>query len=235
MLKLSTYKTFTIEEDIIHHLMFQTFFHKRNGLFYGKLGIAIVFFELGRYRNNLVYTDYAEDLKNLLPNKINDKMTLDFATGLSGYGWGVEYMVQQQFIDNDNTEICTDIDRNIMLMNIQRLSDLSLEKGLEGFLHYILIRIVGAKIKKIPIPFDKQYLKDTYIRLQSIPDEEISNGLCYLKQAFVSYLDTGLLNYRPDISLFINAIELNNEEDIFSAKLGLSNGLAGNLLKIVNR
>jgi len=44
MQKLSTYRTFTLEEEIIHHLMLQTASIKRNGLLYGKLGIALAFF-----------------------------------------------------------------------------------------------------------------------------------------------------------------------------------------------
>ena len=64
------YVQFTLEEQIIHHLILNAYSLKRNGLFYGKLGIAIVFFECGKYWNNHVYTDYAIELKNSLPKKL---------------------------------------------------------------------------------------------------------------------------------------------------------------------
>jgi len=235
MLKPSTYRTFIIEEEMIHHLMLQTVSIKRNGLFYGKLGIAIAFFEYGKYRHNPIYTDYAKELKDSLPQKIEDNISLDFATGLCGFGWGIEYMVQHQFIDSDSAKVCADIDQRIMTMNMRRMTNLSLENGLEGFLHYILIRIKGAKMRGNPIPFDNVFLKDTYDSLISLNSlsvnaENVSNGL---KQAFISYMDTGLLFYQPDISLFISDLEIKNEEDILSAKLGLSDGLAGKLVKIV--
>ena len=213
--------------------MLQTVSLKRNGLFFGKLGIAIAFFKCGKYRNNSVFIDYAKEIKDGLPNKIDGNMPLDYATGLSGFGWGVEYMVQHQFVDSESAEVCIDIDQRIMIMNMCRITDLSLESGLEGFLHYILIRIKGAKMRNIPIPFDDVYLKDAYERLQSLPGKDVSKNLSSLKQAFISYMDYDSLIYQPDISLFINDIEIKTEEDILSAKLGLSDGLAGKLVRMV--
>jgi len=206
----------------------------RNGLLYGKIGVTISFFEYGRYRNNLVYTDYAKELKDSLLKKIDGKTPLDFATGLCGFGWGIEYMVQQMFVSSNANEICADIDQKVMAMDIRRMNDFTLETGLEGFLHYILIRLKGINNvhpSACPsvLPFDDDYLKDVHNKLQTLTEEAISSNL---KQAFISYMDTGLLNYEPDIRLFASNLDLKNEEDILSAKLGLSDGLAGNLITI---
>ena len=221
-----TLRTFTIEEEIIHHLMLQIVSLKRNGLLFGKSGITIAFFEWGKFWNNPVYSDYAKELKESLPNKIDDIIPIDFATGLCGFGWGLEYMIQNQYIDSDNAEICAEIDQRIMKMDMRRVTDMSLESGLEGFLHYILIRLMGAKVRKSHTLFDDNYLKDSFDRLQSFPESNI-------KQAFVSYMETGALIYKPDIVLFTNDIEINNEEGILSAKLGLVDGLAGILVRMV--
>jgi len=227
MLKLDAHKTFTIEEEIIQHLMLQTISLKRNGLLYGKLGIVITFFLCGYYWNNPIYTDFAKELKNSLPNKIDNKIPLDFATGLCGFGWGIEYLVQNHFVDDDSDKICTVIDQRIMIMNLKRITDISLKSGLEGFLHYFLIRLKGEKMRGNSQPFDAIYLNDIYDRLQSFPESS-------LKRAFISYMDTGSLTYTPDISLFTNDLHIQNEKDILSAKLGLSDGLAGKLVRMVN-
>jgi len=119
-------------------------------------------------------------------------------------------------------------------LNMRRITDLSIESGLEGFLHYILMRLEGVKMRDESCPFDDLYLKDIYNRLQLLTEKDISNGLCCLKQAFIAYLDTGSLTYKPDISLFTNDLEINSEKDIVSSKLGLADGLAGKLVRIVS-
>lgn len=227
-----TNQSFTIEEKILHHLMLNAFSLRRNGLLYGKSGIAIAFFEWGRYCGNQVYTDYAKELNGSLPGSLPGGATCDFATGLCGFGWGMEYMVQQQFMDCNR--ICEDIDQRIMAVDIRRMNDLSLESGLEGFLHYILIRLAGAGSQNSVVPFDDRYLKDTYNRLQSLPDELISNNLHRLKQTFISCMDTGSSNYTPDICSFTNGLDIKNRKDILSAKLGLADGLAGKIIRTVN-
>ena len=224
---------FTPEEEIVHHLMLSTATLKRNGLFYGKLGISIAFFEYGRYRNNQIYTDFAIELKNSLPSKIDSKITCDFATGLCGFGWGIEYLIQRHFIGCENDDICMDIEKNAMSKDIRRMNDLSLETGLEGFIHYILIRLERTREQCKFKPFDEIYLKDTLNRLQSLKDEKISDRLRNLKQTFISYMDNGSLTYKPDICLFINNQEPKYEEDILSATLGLAEGLAGRLIRII--
>ncbi|MDR2917345.1 MAG: hypothetical protein LBV74_21335 [Tannerella sp.] len=233
MLKPFTYQPFTIEEEIMHHLMLQSFSLKRNGLLYGKLGIAIAFFEWGRRCNNRVYTDFATELNKDLPARIDERVTCDFATGLCGFGWGVEYMVQQRFADCNR--ICEEIDQRVMAVDIRRMNNFSLESGLEGFLHYILIRLAGTGSQnKNVMPFDDLYLKDTYNRLQSLPEELISNNLHRLKQAFISCMDAGSSDYKPDICSFTNDLELNGKEDILSAKPGLADGLAGKIIRMVH-
>jgi len=232
MIKLPQNYIFTFEEKTVHHLMLQANSIKKNGLLYGKIGVAIAFFEYGRCRNNLVYIDYAKELKDSLPKKIHEKMPLDFATGLCGFGWGIEYMTQQMFVSSDTNDICAYVDQKVMAMDMLRISDLTLEAGLEGFLHYILIRLKNYTTAPSLLharPFDDAYLKDVYNKLQSVLEGTISTGL---KLAFVSYMDTGILSYKPDIRLFASNLELKNEEDILSAKLGLSDGLAGKLTRI---
>jgi len=221
---------FTLEEQILHHLMLQSVFLNRNGLLYGRMGIALAFFEYGKHCNNILYINFAKELKDSIFKKVNDAVPLDYATGLCGVGWGIEYMTPYK-LDKRDIDICTKIDQKIMMLNISRVTDLSLETGLEGFLHYILIRIKGSEMRKTAIPFDEFYLKDLYNKIESLPKDIVSNDL---KQAFHSYMDAGSLIYHPDLTLLTSDTAITDEDDILSAKLGLADGLAGKLIRIIN-
>jgi len=230
MLNFPTYQSFTIEDEIVHHLMLQTAFIQSNGLLYGKMGIAVVFLKYGINCNNLIFIDFAEELKNSICKKINDKTPLDFATGLLGVGWGIEYMIQHLCVNKYSDEVCKDIDHRIMILNMKRIKDFSLESGIDGFLHYILIRLKSAKIRKTSSSFDDIFLKDIYSIIKFMEGKVISSSV---KQSFISFIETDLLNYEPDISLFATDIEIKDIEDILAAKLGLAEGLAGKLIKII--
>ena len=75
-------------------------------------------------------------------------MPLDFANGLTGIGWGVEYLIQKGFQKGVGVEICEAIDAKLMAVNLRRVHDLSLETGIEGWLHYIMAHAQGAKLQR---------------------------------------------------------------------------------------
>lgn len=225
---------FTNEEKIIHHLILQATSIDDNGLFYGKIGISIAFLECSKFWNNLVYFDYANELNNSFLDNINDQKNYDFEKGLSGLGWGIEYITQHFSLGNKYDKICIDIDKKIMTIDMRRNNDISLNTGLEGTLHYMLIRLKGfEKEKKGHKPFDDLYLKDTYDLLQSLSTTEMSKKMNALKQTFIFFIKTGVLLYTPDICSFINHQKIVNDEDILSAKLGIADGLAGKLMEII--
>lgn len=223
---MSINQTFTIEEEIIHHLMLQAVSLKENGLFYGKLGISIAIAKYGKYCNNHIYIDYSKELINDILSNIDEKTSFDFATGLCGIVWGIEYVVQNQFIDNNYDDICEYFDKIIITKNLRRITDISLESGLEGFLHYVLIRQKSAKIKKNKTLFDDDYMKDVYHSLHFFPNSSF-------KKIFISFVKTDSITYNPNLSLFVNDLNINDLKDIASANLGLANGLAGKLVGMV--
>lgn len=227
------YTAFTLEEQIIHHLMLQTVSLKRNGLLYGKSGIALAFFEYGKYQHNSVFIDYANELMDSVFAKVNNEIASDFATGLCGFGWCVEYLMQHRFINCDYNAMCIGIDKQIMANDVRRIDDLSFETGIEGLLHYVMIRLGGTKKRKHNNPFDAIYLKDVYEKLQALSGDSISDDLKKLKMSFISYMETGMYLYELNVCFFTESLQLDKEEDILSAKLGLSNGLAGKLIRLI--
>lgn len=225
---------FSIEESLIHHLIIKTTTMNQFGLFNGKTGIAIAFFNYGKYVRNAVYTEYADNLIDGLFAKIEKRIGNSFATGFSGIGWGIEYLVQNNFVVCEVEQTCKDIDEIVMTTDMRRMDELSLEYGLEGFLHFIMIRLAGAKKRNESRPFDDTYLKDTRRKLLSLPKKIISSDLFNLKQLFINYLNSDSPIYEPPVSTFTKQLCLENEQDILSAKPGLADGLAGKLLQITD-
>jgi len=217
---------FTFEESLIHHLFLKSINFKQYGLFDGKIGIAIAFFLYGRHSHNSVYTDFADELIDGLLTKIDRRTGCGFSAGFSGIGWGIEFLIQNNFVKCDSNQVCKDIDDLVMSADIRRITDLSLETGLEGFLHYIMIRLSGAKSQNNSRPFDDLYLRDVY----GVSTER--NLISGIYSDFISYMDTGVLLYQPEkyLNLFIKEAELRNRDDLFSAKLGLANGISGLLI-----
>lgn len=224
--------SFIIEEKIIHHLILKGFSLKDIGLFGGKAGIAIAFFCYGKYTRNNTYIEVADDLIDGFLSQVDKRTGIDFATGLCGVGWAIEFFIQNNFVVCDSNQACIDIDRLVMLADVRRISDVSLKTGLEGLLHYVLARLKGAMNQNNAIPFDKQYLEDLHGKLLSIDPTLISEDFSLLIEEFDSFMNKGIFSYELKIELFIECVEF-EEKDINHARLGLNNGLAGILAKLI--
>lgn len=208
---------FNISQKIIHRLILQSSFLSDPGLFCGKMGISIFFFEYGRYKENEVYTDFAEELLDYIWKQVHIDLPIGFAFGLSGIGWGLEYLLQNNYLKGDANEICEDIDRKIMQTNILRLDDHSLETGLEGLFYYVSARLQGAYLKNTILPFDSEYMKDLFHVLSSFGIDDLA--------LFYSH-------YPVSLKKFVNISSV-NESTYLKHPLGLNNGISGYLLNSI--
>lgn len=133
---------------IANYQMMHSSFCGELGLFYGKMGIAIFFFHYARYSNNIIYEDFAGELLDEIIEDIHDGMSVGFASGISGIGWGIEYLVQQKFIEGNNDEILEEIDLKILEYDLLRGVDKSLETGGVGIAYYVLQRLSSLQNRK---------------------------------------------------------------------------------------
>ena len=132
---------FNIVHRIINRLLFQSHFTKDLGLHQGKMGIALFFYHYAKHTGNAVYSDFAGDLIDNIWENLHNRLPDTFESGLTGIAWGIEYMIQNGFVKGDNNKICRHIDKRIMSLDPRRMTAEFIEKELEGFLHYVLIRI----------------------------------------------------------------------------------------------
>lgn len=219
----------SIDQRVIHHLMLKAIYCKDAGLLEGKMGIVIAFYHLSRKTDNKVYNTYADDLLDHVLDKLPKYVSLNFEAGLSGIGWGLEYLIQNHFVEADSLEICAEIDEAIMKKDIRNITDYSLEKGLLGILHYVLIHIKGCVGQNNAVPFHRTYLIDLYDRLKSIEPRDKAKLLRVINP-FTRFMEDGIIEYDVGLSHISDRLEKVNITRIDKYPLGIQKGLAGYII-----
>lgn len=224
-------KVFSLEERIVNMCMAKSDFVDDLGLFNGKMGLVIFFAHYHKFSTNRLYEDVADELMEKIITALPANMSIGLSTGLSGIGWGIEYLLQQEFMQGNSFIICADIDRKIMEIDPRRLTDMSLENGFEGLLHYILAHLSNAYGNKNQKPFDSIYLFDLYnISKNVIKMDKINNGLKIIASNYIQCFETEKWNYKFSLSFLLNQNEI-NKYNLSPNLIGLKNGYAGYLLR----
>jgi hypothetical protein len=233
MKTLSDIEEFTWEQKMIHHLMLKSLFIRDCGLLHGKMGITLFFYHYSKHTNNVVYSDFADDLLDDIWETAYNDLPVSFASGLTGIAWGIEYLLQNNFVAGNSNEICEELNNRIMSLDVRRLNSKFIEKELEGLLHYILIRIKGCIRQQIELPFDEEYrndLRNLFVSLQKT--KMISNTCKKLIKQYFDVLRDENSNYIFNLGSFVDKTkEPKMEKEILSFPVGLRTGLAGQLYK----
>lgn len=69
-----------------------------NGIYSGKIGISIYFFNMYRIHRSEIYFNYANDILESLINNISANTSARFNDGLSGISLGINYLHKNRFI-----------------------------------------------------------------------------------------------------------------------------------------
>lgn len=206
---------FTKEEKMLNHLIL----HANDvpnaiGLLDGKMGIALVLAHYARYSRKKKIEHAADFLVENVMNQLTTTVSIDFANGLSGIGWGIEYLIQNNYTKGCGADILQDLDERIMQVDVTRIKDWSLEKGLLGILHYVLYHLQGANKSELRV-FDKPYLASWLSILKDNED---------LHKLLQKGLDKEKDFYKSDLHIFIK-----QQSRVDTKKLSLGNGLAGKI------
>jgi hypothetical protein len=111
------------------------------GLLNGKMVIAIFFYQYSRYTGNKIYSDYSGELIDEIYEEINTNTPVNFANGLTGIGWGIEYLVKNRFVEADTDEALSEIDTSIYRNSLYRPFLLENEKDVFGYGLYYIARL----------------------------------------------------------------------------------------------
>lgn len=212
-------------------LMLKSKFMPDIGLLNGKTGIVIAFAHLYELTHNEIYYDYMCELLDDVLEHVHKGLDIGFMSGLSGIGWGIEYLIQNRFVEGQGIEICEEIDKRIMAFDPRRIIDLSLDSGLEGLLHYVLIHIGGSNAANSQLPFDEMYFSDLYDMVKSLLANNNSPSLTQLSVTYIDWYEKGLIpDYQLNILQFICS-SIEEQELLSDLQLGVKDGLSGLLLK----
>lgn len=90
------------------------------GLVNGQMGLALFFYHYSRYNELPRYADLADDLLDSVNDKIRSHYSYDFSNGISGIGWGLNYLRKKQFIELE-TNALNDIDHELRKIQMEDL------------------------------------------------------------------------------------------------------------------
>lgn len=172
-------KTMSKDQRIVNFLLLNASFINNLGLMHGKMGISIYFFHLARQTKNKTYGDYAGELIDEIYGEISTNIPIGFENGLAGIGWGIEYLVQEGFIEADTNEILAEFDQILSHELIHHCPEsISLLNGLMGLGFYFLMRISGKNKPGLKEMENKQVLVHIIDLLdQRLTDTEIERML----------------------------------------------------------
>lgn len=113
-----------------------------HGLMNGNTGISIFFYHLTRKTDNPDYEKIADGLLDKAFANLSLLAPVDFENGLAGIGWGIEYLVQNNFAEGNTDEILEEVDNKVFrALNEDSHTSFELTTGLTGYLFYLINRL----------------------------------------------------------------------------------------------
>ncbi len=192
-------------QQIANHLIINSSFLTDLSLYHGKMGIVLFFYSYARYTGNTVYEEFAGELLDEIFEEIHDRIGVDFENGLSGIGWGILYLLQNEYIDGNPDDILEDIDCKIMEVNLLKVRDCSLERGVAGLSAYVSYRF---SLQEKVSSFDTDFISDWY----KVTKERVIDDF-------------------PGLPTLLDQCTCSSLEEIGITSLGLHHGYAGHGLK----
>lgn len=131
------------------------------GLMHGNTGICIFLNHLAKKTGNQEYQKLADDFISEVFTNLYAMSPADFENGLAGIGWGIEYLVENNFAEGDTNEILEEIDNKVFrVLNEESLTSFEITNGLTGYLFYLISRL---KNKTEPYSMPQQINRELLI------------------------------------------------------------------------
>lgn len=226
-------KTFDLRQRMLNHLLLRSGTTPDIGLLHGKTGLIILFYHCSKYFNNTLYEEFANELMDELAESLDNEMRIGFEYGLCGIGWGIDYLIGNNFVEGESYWVCEEIDKKIMQTDPRRIMDYTLETGLTGLLHYVLIHVKTCMQQGSTLPFDETYFYDLYHAVNAIPENKQEEGLDTLISLYnIYYTEKTIPNYIADIRLVFEKVDI-TDDNLTNLPIGLRKGIGGTLLSSI--
>lgn len=158
------------------------------GLFQGKMGASIAAFILD---NKIGSKGIAESLLSEVIAAITDNMPLNISHGLSGIGLGINYLLQNKYIEGNPDYVLSEIDDFIFRRMAYFNQDSPIDyNGLCDILNYLIIRLkTGLKNKmnrRVFIELTKKLFNLLYLgRRENFFEEPLPYSIYYVLARFL--------------------------------------------------
>lgn len=187
------------------------------GLFHGKMGITLFLYAYARFSKEKLWEDFADDfLDRFLEELVISKLPLNIKDGLTGIGLGIEYLIQQHYIEGNTDEILEELDKKIMECAPARLMDYSFATGVEGIICYVLCRL--SIPHKEYLPFSDDFLNEIKRVCHSAAFLSFSDRVQELCLSFIE--DKEIVKF-PFDAVFDNLFMQNEQRSAMSWQKGL--------------
>lgn len=203
------YKINALLLRISRHLILNSSYLNNLGLYHGKMGIVLFFVHYARYTQKTIYNNFAEELLDEIYKEIHLGTPTNFENGLCGIGWGIEYLLENGFMNGDSDEILNDIDKKIMELEIKWISDKSVKKGLGGIIYYVSKRLRSKSRFLGKMPFNEEYIcsiSHVIDSFQVVEDREILSSIYQTSPITENFYNSSLGLFEGCAGMGINTI-----------------------------
>ena len=114
------------------------------GLYHGKMGLCLIFYLKSTISEQDMYTQKARGLLDEVVDNIMKVDNYNFSDGLLGIGWGIEWLVQNEFIQLNTDEFLEDLDDEVYrLIMYSKAESVDLNIGTLGRILYLYKRLMS--------------------------------------------------------------------------------------------
>lgn len=114
------------------------------GLFKGKLGLCLYFFEAYQQTEEPKYQQAAEKILQEVYHFVHQNpMPTSFDNGLAGIAWGIHQLIKRGYLEGNADDLLMEIDNILFKVISEKTNELEfgLKRGILGYLIYILDRV----------------------------------------------------------------------------------------------
>lgn len=156
------------------------------GIVTGKMGIVLLLFHYAKFTHTPFFSQLAKSLLDKVVDAVSENIPLNFADGLLGIGWGINYLSLHKFIKGDVNKILSDLDLKVMEISPARINRYDLFYGFGGIVKYILCRLYAEnRSNKGNNSFSPDFLSEVYKKSKEI----IETGKCNsCPETYIEYI-----------------------------------------------
>ncbi|NDV64197.1 lanthionine synthetase LanC family protein [Bacteroides sp. 224] len=99
-----------ILQKIANILVLNVYNMKEIGLLEGKMGVVLFFYHYGRYSQNKLYLEIADELLDSIFDCLNKTLDISFDQGVAGAAWAIQYLIKNKFVEGNPDEILSDVE-----------------------------------------------------------------------------------------------------------------------------